>query len=1098
MRLRIIGLITLLLFVGGFHQAIAQTDRATLEGTVTDPSGSTLAGANVHITAVDTGLTQDKASNGNGHYRFPALAVGEYTVVVSREGFRTKEIEEIVLQVGETHTLDVTMQVGIPDQKVVVKAEAAPYERSSAESATVIRDDQIENLPTNGRNWATLTMLAPWAQDDGGGDQRTIRFAGRARDDNNFTIDGVDSTGIQEQAQKATTRLQVSEDAISEYRVASALYDAQYGSQSGGQVDLVTKSGTNAYHGTAFGFVRNSVFDGREFNDPSQIPPFRLGQYGMTFGGPIKSDKAFFFINYEGLRQLQAQTYSDVSVPDPGLQQQILTTSPIMCSIIQSWPWRQSAVGQNTALNCTPRFVYPDSYFSDQGALNPSDPNYNPGVDFFTHQAATIIHEDTWLARLDYKLSDQTTLYGRAQRDVALTRAPLGAALDQQGVYNHPANYIIAVDHTFTANIMNSAKFGINRSPFHNPQISVYPLAVNTDNFEPLNNSNTDNEVGSTISGIDDLTITRGRHTFKTGIEVREVRLNQGITADNSITYTDNSSLINNQISSLFYRSTWSLHYLRHLFVLPHFQDEWKVTPTLTLNVGIRWEYYNPISEAHNATTVFDLQNFHGICIGSGSTNPLRAVESSSCPQNPALEYANYRNWDPRIGLAWAPSSLHGKTVIRAGYGIYSGAAQNDDRNAALESDNIRQSLTSGVDVTSLSFGPGYLQDPPSFGAPTTTLVAPRALYRHHKDLYVESWGLTLEQALPGNFLFSTSYLGSHGVHLFARNYENLCDQATFQSSGVCARPLDAYPLMVNGSDVFFGSVDVKNDIGGSDYDGLLLSLQRRISNGWSFQANYTWSHSINDGSVGGGESNAPQNAQCFSCERGPSIYDIRHNITINSVYELPIGPGKQFLKSGGAVGKIVGGWQLSGIGTWHTGHPLTVLANIPGSNLPDGNDGPNQRPDVVPGVPLTVTPTAANNFQMINAAAFAAPPVDPTTGIMTRWGNEPNGLIRSPHIWQVDMELIKDTKLTERLSLEFGIQAFNIFNHTQLADPSHLALDFNCSSSAPLSCATSAGGSFGQIDTVNGYNVNNDNFFSDNVGTGFARQLQFMLRFKF
>ena len=166
-------------------------------------------------------------------------------------------------------------------------------------------------MPTNGRNWSTLTILAPWAQDDGGGDQRTIRFAGRARDDNNFTFDGVDATGIQEQAQKSTTRLQVSEDAIAEYRVDSALYDAQYGSQAGGQVDVVTKSGTNDFHGTIFGYLRNSVFDAREFIDPAPIPPFRLGQYGFTLGGPIKKDKTFFFLNYEGLRQLQAQTYAN-------------------------------------------------------------------------------------------------------------------------------------------------------------------------------------------------------------------------------------------------------------------------------------------------------------------------------------------------------------------------------------------------------------------------------------------------------------------------------------------------------------------------------------------------------------------------------------------------------------------------------------------------------------------------------------------------------------------------------------------------------------------------------------------------------------------
>jgi hypothetical protein len=1088
---------------GFIGPAAAQTDRAALEGTVTDTSGGVIASAKVEITAVATGLTEERVANEHGLYRFPAIAIGVYTVVAKRDGFSTKQIEGVELQVGETRTLNISLAVGTVAEKVVVTAELAPYERSTAESAIVIRTDQIENLPTNGRNWSTLTMLAPWAQDDGGGDQRTIRFAGRARDDNNFTFDGVDATGIQEQAQKSTTRLQVSEDAIAEYRVDSALYDAQYGSQAGGQVNVVTKSGTNNFHGSAFGFLRNSVFDAREFIDPPQIPPFRLGQFGLTIGGPIQKDKTFFFASYEGLRQSQPGT-TTATVPDPGLQKAILTTSPVMCQILQAYPWRQSAVAQNQALGCSSQHVFPDSFFTNTAPFDPTSPNSidNSGFDSFTHGPNTIVNEDSWLARVDHKFSDKTSLYARAQRDVATTRAPLGNALDQQGVFNRPANYVLALEHSFTPAILNVAKFGINRSPFHNPQICNFPLAVNSDNFEALNDCNTDNEVGTTFSYIDDVTIIHGRHTFKTGIEVRRVRLNQGITADNTITYTDNESLIDNQIDNLFYRSSWSLHYLRHNFILPYFQDEWKVTSNLTFNMGIRWEYYGVANEAHDRTSVFDLQNFLGMCVGSGSTNPVRQGESASCPNNPSLFQPNYRNWDPRVGVAWAPGRFNGKTVIRAGFGIYHGAAQNDDENAALESDNTRQALTQGVDAppNSLHFGPGYLANPPDFGTTATSLLQPRALFRNRRDLYVEQWGLTIQHELPAQFLFTTSYLGSHGVRLFARNFENLCDQATYQATQTCVRPLDSHPAMINGVPVFYGDVDVKQDNGGSSYQGLLFSLQRRFSNGFSLATNYTWSHSINDGNVGGGESNAPQNALCVACERGPSIYDIRHNFIVNSVYELPFGPNRKYLNSGGALGVIVGGWQLSGLGTWHTGHPLTVLASIPVPQVPNANSGPNLRPDIIPGVPLTVTPTAANGFQIINPLAFAAPPVDPNTGILTRYGNEPNGVIRSPHVWQADLELMKETRLTESLSMQFGVQAFNIFNHTQFADPSNLTLNFTCTQAPPVTCATQqdTSNSFGQINTVNGHNNNNDNFFSDNVGTGLARQLQFMVRFKF
>ena len=222
--------------------AFAQVDRAMLEGTVADQSGAAVVAARVKILAVDTGITQEQATNSNGYYRFPGLAVGRYSVTVMHTGFKTKVIDDARLQVGQTRTLDATLAVGAPTEKVEVRASAAPADRSSAEASTVIRTDQIESLPNNGRDWSSFTLLAPFAQDDGGGDQRTIRFAGRARDDNNFQIDGVDAGGIQEQAQKSQTRLQISQDAIEEYRVNSALYDAQYGTQAGGQIDVETKS----------------------------------------------------------------------------------------------------------------------------------------------------------------------------------------------------------------------------------------------------------------------------------------------------------------------------------------------------------------------------------------------------------------------------------------------------------------------------------------------------------------------------------------------------------------------------------------------------------------------------------------------------------------------------------------------------------------------------------------------------------------------------------------------------------------------------------------------------------------------------------------
>jgi hypothetical protein len=1114
--------------------AYAQVDRAELEGTVSDASGSVLVGAKVKVGAVDTGLSEEQKTNSKGYYRISGLAVGGYTVTVTDAGFKTKIVQGVILRVGQTHTLDIQLAVGAINEQIEVKA-TGPADRSSAEAATVIDTTQIGNLPNNGRDWASFTLLAPFAQDDGGGDQRTIRFAGRARDDNNFSIDGVDAGGIQEQAQKSQTRLQISQDAIEEYRVNSALYDAEYGTQSGGQIDVETKHGTNDYHGTVFSYFRNSVFDARNYNDYNlagnpAIPPFRLAQYGLSIGGPIKKNNTFFFINYEGLRQLQSTT-EQVTVPAgiccasfPAPEPQNVTVpyqqyvmdqatslgyGTQMCQIMQAFAWRTSV---GSIDGCTPRFVFPDSAFQYQGG----------NQDLLTFAAPTTVHEDTWLIRVDHKISENTRLYGRAQRDISLVNAPNGSSSlqsDKLQTINHPANYLLAVEHTFGPALFNEGKFYVNRAPFHNPQASALPYGVSTNDFVGLNNNSADIEVGSTFGFIDNLIWSRGSHTFKAGMEYRRVRLNQGQTSNNVLTFGDDYSLSQATLANIDYIAPWCCHGLRRNFFMPYIQDEWKATPTITLSAGLRWDYYGVAHEATNRTTVFDVNTFHGVCLGTGSFNVAPSpgpINTAPCPANPALYNASYVNFDPRLSLAWAPSALHEKTVIRTGFGIYHGAAQNDDLNAGLESDTFRV-LVNNFGTTGPNLESQFQQqDPTLSGLSSLSKQAnhPRALQREGRhDLYVETWTLALEHQLPASFIASAQYLGSRGVRLFSRGAVNLCTEPlTFNPvDSDCVRTLDQYYPGGNP----FGSVDYKSDIGSSTYNGLGLALERRFSQGLEFQARYTWSHSINDGSVGGGESNGPENVNCLECDKGPSVFDVRNNVAVNAVYELPLGPGKPFVDEQGFVGMLLGGWQLSGVGLWHTGHPLTVDMDLSNSIsnassafngfpytylLPDGNDQTSQRPDLIPGVPLTLPnqhPAAGNNPESpyVNAAAFQAPPVD-ANGNFTRFGNEPNGVIRALPYWQVDLALTKETKLTERTSLLFAVQAFNIFNHVQFGDPSGLNLVYD-PTAASTGYLTPQNG-FGVIDTTVNFNINNDNAASPNTGTGLPRQLQFMIRVKF
>ena len=654
----------------------------------------------------------------------------------------------------------------------------------------------------------------------------------------------------------------------------------------------------------------------------------------------------------------------------------------------------------------------------------------------------------------------------------------------------------------------------MNRAPFINPQASPLNYAVQTNDWITVNNDNADHEVGTTYGLIDNLTFVHGRHTFKTGMEIRRVRLNQGKTDDNTLNFADdsgtaNTAFVDATLYGISFTAPWCCHKLRRTFYLPYFQDEWKVTPNFTLNLGIRWEYYGVANEADNRTTVFDLNEFHGICLGSGSSNgPFPTpINTPTCPTNPALYNPDYKNFDPRVGLAWAPSALHGKTVIRAGFGIYHGAAQNDDLNAGLESDRFTAFVNLDPSGPGTPLLPAYQQAAPDLsglGTDVSNLQQPRALQRQgRRDLYVETWGLTIDHELPANLLASAQYLGSRGVRLFSRGGVNFCITKP-DINGNCTRVLDQY--YPDGDP--YGSVDYKSDIGASTYHALLLSLERRFTSGLSLQAHYTWSHSINDGSVGGGESNGPENVNCLPCDKGPSVFDIRNNIAANAIYQLPFGPGKRYLTEGGFVGKIIGGWSLSGIGLWHSGHPLTITMNISPTQLPDGNDQTTQRPDLVPGVPLLLSGGVQNHTIPINPAAFAPPPLDPTGasyGLVSRFGDAPNGLIRALNSWQVDIALMKDIKITERVSAQFGVQVFNILNHVQLGDPSGDNLAFNYAQATdgqgnpiPNKYTLLPSGNLGQITSTNNFNNNNDNASSPNTGTGLPRQIQFMLRFQF
>ena len=992
--MRLLRIIAILLSLIGV--SIAQ-DRAAINGTVTDPSGAGVGGAMVKMNSNATGFHRETVTGTTGIYEFQSLPVGTYSLSISKDGFKPYTIREVDVLFGQVRTLDSKLQLGVTSDSVEVTASTETLNRSNAEVDGVVESPQIQEIPINGRNWATLMTLAPGAINTGNGGQRSIRFDGHSLDDSNFTFDGIDTSGVQEQTQKAETRLNISLESISEFRVSTSVYTAENGAAGGAQINVVSKSGSNQFHGTLYDYLRNDKLDTRSPFDGSQIPPFRLNQFGGQLVGPVIRDKAFFFVNYEGLRQSLGQTLIGF-VPSASVRDQVLSTSPVLKPIIQAFP---------TGV-----------------------PTSDPTTDKITVQGRNSVREDAGTFRFDYRFNDANTAFVRYNIDNAYIDNPNDALGSHNVIPIIPQNLVLQFQHLFSPRTINETKFGLNRVDYHNWNYGTSPITVSTSNFDTLSDNTLDAEVGTTFSYIDNLTMIRGRHAFKIGVDIRRIRLNNSGNAirDSSVDYQTLDDFIHNVADSASVLEGEGIRGNRRTFWMGYAQDEFKATPNLTFNLGLRYEYYTVAHEILNRAAVVDILGCGGFC-----------------PKGTPFYAPNYNNWGPRIGVAWSPSALGGKTVVRSGYGIFYGANQNDDFSDPLESAVPRYGFTSS-DFLNLS----YPLD--QFITPQNALYTPKAIDRHRKDLYYENWNFLVQQQLPGKFQLQTGYVGGEGHHLFTRYTINRIDPVTGK------RPLAQ-----------FSQFGLKTNDGNNNFNALQVSLERRFTSGFLWQTQYMWSHGIADSSIGSGESISFQNQSCRACDRSDTNIDVRHTMTSNAIYELPFGQGRRFLNDRGLASTIFGGWELSGVATASAGRPVNITLSRKASQLPDGNTG-SQRPDLVPGVSIYAANQTINNW--FNPSAFAIP-------AKGTWGDLGRYVARGPGYYEFDTALQKRFAITERMSLKFRAEAFNLFNHPIYANPS------GSIGSNPQSPSAS----FGAITSI---------LNTGAVGTGTPRRLQFALRLDF
>ena len=1018
-------------FVGALLLAawsFAQVARGGLSGTVTDVSGRVLPQAHVTVVEDATGLRRETVSDLTGNYSIPQLPVGTYTVTFEHQGFSKLEFVNVEQVVGRTHALDATLQVAGGLERVEVSRASALMDHNTSAVTGLVEREQANELPLNGRDWSALTAFVPGAIDTGGSNQRTIRFAGRGLDDSNFTYDGVDATNIVNQTQRQWVRLAIPLDAIAEFRVDSLMAPADEGASGGAQLDVSSPSGGNRFHGRLFEYLRNDIFDAPlpEWASNGEMQqPLRLNQFGGSLGGPIVHDKTFFFLASEAYRQNWGYPVSG-DVPSESLKATVPSTSPVY-AIVNGFP----GAGPK-------RIVTPWTPANDPGDL------YSMDYDLLTCKCTQVVNESSAMLRLDQHFSEETTGFMRFNYDRSVDTQPLSAsATDLQQKVSAPVNGAVELLHVFNSHLVNEVEAGFNRSTDNQYNYSdsgiIYQVAISTGpgpGFVTENYKYTSIYVGNSFSGIDNLTWAQGRHTIKAGVEIRHIQLNQEYGEHGTLTFASVENLANNEMKKAKLTGALPVNHLRKNDYFVYAQDEYKWRPGLILNLGARY-------------SIFDL--FHEV---QGKANPFDFATCGPqgfCGVGASFGQQNYGDFDPRVGFAWTPWK-DGKTVIRGGFGIYHEDGQLDDQNLPAKNEVPSYSATSSSSSPLAYCPPTNCATAVPFGAGT---LSPNAEQRDRKDTYVEQWSFAAQRELPADFVGTVSYLGSHGVHLLETDVVNLIDPAT---------GLVQYPA-------FAPAIGWRGSIGMSSYNGLSVAMRRSFSRGLLVTANYMWSHEIDNGSNGSGDGDeiSPQNPLCLACERASGVWDARHVVNGNAVYELPFSMDKPLLNRSGIASALAGNWELSTTALARTGFPLNVL--MPSSYIaPDGATG-TERPDLIPGVSLT-PPGGRTVAHWINPAAFSAPAGE--------FGTAPRDLLRGPGTWQFDLGASKRISLPEKGQLEFRSEFYNVFNHPQLGQPQST---FNPSNT------TGFGSIINTVNTVSPVTP---------VGSGTPREVQFALRLEF
>jgi len=992
--------VVFLVACGIIPYAAAQTTTATLSGTVTDSSGASITGTEIQVRNNETGATRTVKTDDSGRYTAPGLAPGDYEAEASKLGFSSELRKGIVLTVGSQSVLDFSLKVGQQADTVTVAGEGSQVETTSAAISNLVNQRQIAELPLNGRNFQQLILLAPGAnlaqtQTNGlygKGDYYSI--SGGRPVGLSMLLDGTDILDYyQHSTGAATLGTSLGIDAIAEFQTLTNTYGAQFGG-NGGVMNAVSKSGTNSFHGSVFEYLRNSALDARNFFDGSSTPPFRRNQFGGSIGGPIKKDKAFFFFNYESLLQSLGVTTTAL-VPDANARKGVLkgVTYPL------------------TALQRQILAVFPASPLTSA-----------TGIVTVPQVATQTTLENYFLGRFDYAFSDKDSLFVRMVSDRAEFTNPFaGSVIPLWPDFGKSPNTFITAEerHIFSPTIINVARASVTITDNHaastgsNSFMNWVPENVNVPN--PQNG--TLNIAG--LSGIggylndpfrtlqyrytlyDDVFWTKGAHSFKLGVSAQRLQTLFSLGFLQQGTYTFNSLQLFMQGTPITYRGVLpgysdSIHWYREYPITTYFNDDWKISSHVTVNLGLRYSYdTNATTLTNNIKQIIDPPK------GTGYA-PIQHVFAN----NP-----NVRNFDPRIGIAYDPFKDH-KTSFRAGFGIFHTVLAPRDWAGCLAAHDPL--------VTGLVNNPPF----PNPFANSTNKPLPSdstcTYYGIDTAPYNMQWNFGIQREILKDTILNVAYVGAGGRHLMmARDFNPPIPTTDVNGLLHFANSVNGNPVPNKRLNPLFGMLVNFNAEGSSGYHSLQVNLNHRFAHNFQAQAAYSWSHSIDNtsGSYAGEMGGPIENPYDASWDRGNSRFDARHSLRINGVYTLPFHRNR-----------LVNGWGISGIFSYVTGLPFSATDGFDSGNVGTAVQRPNLNPGFTAESIITGDPK-----QWFNPAAFSLPPL----GVL---GNLGRDTLRGPGLVDTNISVTKDLsipKISEQFALQFRGEVFNIFNHPNFAIPS-------------------------------------------------------------